>query len=659
MAAARVGTGIASEDAPQTAEEGGEPMSAQTPSSVSEDVRKAGTGRMPLTSDGSGSQVEGLKFEKGQTSASRDSAESDRPTRRRPASGSEDRLSTLLREDAEEFGEFFHEGKASAPPKVRSFEKDALLKRPPPDYEQSQEHWLDLHDGTREKLWRLYRMDNPSTLEDDEESVRMEEAMARARKERSDKKAREDMEREHAVKRVDLQTQLDEAARQLWGDERTRQGAEERIADAEARIKELKAEAAAASSNQRETYDQYHKLRQEWRAEERKSRHKFSGTSHQDLVLEPRRLPDLPPSVRRFEKRAEPQRSAAPPPDAEAARPVPAWVGSTSRRPTLEARRTPPARGVLAKFVDYSKALGRWKFLSMRELEEERLEPPAERAIAELDRTLTNDLSWTTSFPGLVDIRAATLRELWDKMDSFSPELHQAVFLQNLVRATPGRAQEGRTVGKRQHDRSPPRKFSSRGENDDYHQINENMALVDLEDRSCSDRASVIDPPQELRTNRPTSATPDEKLDRQMEMKYRQLPTKNLWKIRPALPLPEDDEGRGFVKFMMSLDQTLQDILSIDPRSTSQALSWAPGWQVPLRKCLWDSVNPRSSRSSSLNAMLNSCMEQVEEAMDTGSSGEQAYRLLESELRRELDTRECGAALQKLIAFRVGEGVPF
>ncbi|CAN0350238.1 unnamed protein product, partial [Ascophyllum nodosum] len=73
---------------------------------------------MPLTSDGSGSQVEGPKFEKGQTSASRDSAESDRPTRRRPASGSEDRLST---EDAEEFGEFFHEGKASAPPKVRSF----------------------------------------------------------------------------------------------------------------------------------------------------------------------------------------------------------------------------------------------------------------------------------------------------------------------------------------------------------------------------------------------------------------------------------------------------------------------------------------------------------------------------------------------------------
>ena len=80
------------------------------------------------------------------------------------------------------------------------------------------------------------------------------------------------------------------------------------------------------------------------------------------------------------------------------------------------------------------------------------------------------------------------------------------------------------------------------------------MALVDLEDQSCSDRTSVIDPTQELRADRPISSNPNEKLDREMEMKYRQLPTKNLWEIRPALPLEEDDEGREFVEFMMSLD---------------------------------------------------------------------------------------------------------
>ena len=245
---------------------------------------------------------------------------------------------------------------------MRSFEEDALLKRPPPDFELGQEHWLGLHDGIMEKLWQVYRLVNPLTMGDDEESSRMVEAISRARKERSDKKAREVFKREHASKKEDLQSGLDEAACQLWDDDRTRQRAEERIAGAEALIKELKAEAAAASSNQRETYDQYHRLCQEWRVEEIKSRRRFSGTFHQDWVREPLKLPDHPPSVCHLkeQKMAEPQRSAAPSPDnAEAARAVSAWVGSTSgRRPTQEARGGPQARGLLAKFVDHSKTLG-------------------------------------------------------------------------------------------------------------------------------------------------------------------------------------------------------------------------------------------------------------------------------------------------------------
>ena len=155
MTAARVGTSMDSENVPQTAEEG-EPTTAQTPSSVEEDSRQARTGRMPLTSDGSVSQVEGSKILKGQMSAARDSAESNRPARRRPASGSEDRLSMLHREDAEEFG----------PPTVRSFEEGALLKRPPPDFGLGQEYWLGLQVYIRERLWLLYRLDilRPRTM---------------------------------------------------------------------------------------------------------------------------------------------------------------------------------------------------------------------------------------------------------------------------------------------------------------------------------------------------------------------------------------------------------------------------------------------------------------------------------------------------------------
>ena len=124
MAAIRLGMSTDSEEAPQITAKGGKPMTAQTPLSVQEDSDKAGTGRMPLTSKRSVSQVKGSESWKGQMSAARGSAESNRPekgspARRRPSSGSEDWLSMLQREDAEEFGELLHEGKSVAPPTVR------------------------------------------------------------------------------------------------------------------------------------------------------------------------------------------------------------------------------------------------------------------------------------------------------------------------------------------------------------------------------------------------------------------------------------------------------------------------------------------------------------------------------------------------------------
>ena len=98
MAATRLGMRTDSEEVPQITAKGGKPMTAHTPSSVKEDSEKAVTGRMPLTPERSVSQVEGSENLKGQMSAARGSAESNRPgkrspARRRPSSGSENRLS--------------------------------------------------------------------------------------------------------------------------------------------------------------------------------------------------------------------------------------------------------------------------------------------------------------------------------------------------------------------------------------------------------------------------------------------------------------------------------------------------------------------------------------------------------------------------------------
>ena len=341
MAAIRLGISTNREDVPQTAK-GGKPINAQTPSSLQKDSDKAVTGRMPLTSERSVSQVEGSEKLKGQMSAARGSAESNRPekgspARRRPSSGSDDRLFMLQRGDAEEFGEFLHEGRSVAPPIVRSFGEDALLKQPPQDFVLGQEHWLGLHEEIREKLWQVYRLANPTTITEAEESTRLVEAISRTRKKLTDKKAREVFEDEHEKKRRDLQSRLEEAARRMWDHDRIRQNTEERIACVETLVKKLKAEAAAASRDQRETYDQYQRLCREWRTEETKSGREYRATFHQDWVRQPLKLPYLPPSVLPFindSKLVEPQRSAAPlPTNAEASiTEVSAWVGSTSKR---------------------------------------------------------------------------------------------------------------------------------------------------------------------------------------------------------------------------------------------------------------------------------------------------------------------------------------
>ena len=97
----------------------------------------------------------------------------------------------LQREDAEEFGEFLHEEKSVASPTVRSFEEDALLKRPQPDFVLGQEHRLELHEDIREKLWQVYRLVNPTTITEAEKFTRIVEAISRTRKELAEKKARE------------------------------------------------------------------------------------------------------------------------------------------------------------------------------------------------------------------------------------------------------------------------------------------------------------------------------------------------------------------------------------------------------------------------------------------------------------------------------------
>ena len=241
-----------------------------------------------------------------------------------------------------------------------------MLKRPPPDLVLGPEHWLELHKGIQEKLWQAYRLVNPTTFAEAEQSSKVLEAISRAREELAEKKAREVFREEHERKRSDLQRQLEQTARRMWTHDRVLRDMEERIAGVEALVKELKAEVAVASTNQRETYYQDHRFCRERRTEEARSELEFKAAFHQNWLQQPLKLPHLPSSVIFLKEdsklagsqRTAPQQSTS----AEASSTeVPDWVGSTSEHgpPQHEIRWTPQRQEGRTKFLDRFNTLGR------------------------------------------------------------------------------------------------------------------------------------------------------------------------------------------------------------------------------------------------------------------------------------------------------------
>ena len=124
-----------------------------------------------------------------------------------------------------------------------------------------------------------------------------------------------------------------------------------------------------------------------------------------------------------------------------------------------------------------------------------------------------------------MDIRTAISNEMRDNKGSFLQGLHQAVWdiLKNLARMTSGKqTQESREDWKRYHDRYPPKKVSSRDEatNNAGRHSSETVSLLDLEEQSCSDRASVIDTTQEMLADRSISSRTAIVLHRSILMKH-------------------------------------------------------------------------------------------------------------------------------------------
>ena len=92
--------------------------------------------------------------------------------------------------------------------------------------------------------------------------------ISKSRNELPETKASQVFEQEYRRKRSGYQKQLEEMVKKLWKQDRLLRNTEERISDAIALFKELKAEVAATTSGYREIFEQYNRSCREWRAEE-------------------------------------------------------------------------------------------------------------------------------------------------------------------------------------------------------------------------------------------------------------------------------------------------------------------------------------------------------------------------------------------------------
>ena len=218
--ATRMGTSKNSKEGPPDTAQREKPTTSETPASVEgksrEGTLKAVTAQMPLTSGISASLVGSSESETmGQMSAARVSSESKRPgkgsaSRERSSLGLEKRNSAILPQ--EDVG-IPTATETKSCPEIPSFEEDDMLKRPPPDFVLGPEHWLGLHEEIREKLWQAYRLVNPTTFAEAEQSSKVAEAISKAREEHAENKAGVIFKEEHQRKRSDLQSQLEGTAR--------------------------------------------------------------------------------------------------------------------------------------------------------------------------------------------------------------------------------------------------------------------------------------------------------------------------------------------------------------------------------------------------------------------------------------------------------------
>ena len=139
------------------------------------------------------------------------------------------------------------------------------------------------------------------------------------------------------------------------------------------------------------------------------------------------------------------------------------------------------------------------------------------------------------------------------------------------------------------------------------------------------------------------------------------MPVKHMGKVATmplSTSLPQAD---AFSQLIRSVRIVLNDILVYcdDSGTTIDSDTYVRGWERPLEKRLLDAVSAGKSATSDLSLTIADFFLQVGRALDQGSSGPDAFKLLLRRLAEQFDQGDSQESFLRLQNFGVSDGTPF
>ena len=153
----------------------------------------------------------------------------------------------------------------------------------------------------------------------------------------------------------------------------------------------------------------------------------------------------------------------------------------------------------------------------------------------------------------------------------------------------------------------------------------------------------------------------DEKRARKVKAKYAKTNFNRIPPIQPELPFNRNITGSSAITLYTSSVKTAMEeiFLQADPCMDFESGTWVRGWERYLRRALNRSVTKNSAHAANIDAIFTGFFDQVEQRLDEGASGFEAFSHLVHLITLQFGEDDRGDSFTRLNSFCVPNGTTF